>query len=127
VNHILVVDDNPGILGFVTLALESEGYGVKTANDGIDALERIDLCMPSVMLLDLRMPRMDGWGVVQHLREQGQRVPTIIMTADSKPQERCREIAADGCLPKPFTLDDLIDTVQRVRRSNQFPGAPAPP
>jgi two-component system response regulator MprA len=118
VEHILVIDDDPGIRTFVAFALETEGYGVETANDGIEALERIDRCVPSAMLLDIRMPRMDGPGLVQHLRERGQWIPTVVMTADSKPQQRCRDLGADACLGKPFTLDQLIEAVQQVWRAN---------
>ena len=115
-NHVLVVDDDPGIRGMVKLALRSEGYEVATAANGAEALAAIDRRPPAAMLLDIRMPVLDGRQVARRLREQGRWVPTVVMTAEEAAEQECREIGADGCLPKPFSLDDLYEVLESVRR-----------
>ncbi len=114
--HILVVDDDINIRAMVSLALADEGYEVVTAANGAEALREIEQHRPTAMLLDMQMPVLDGWGVAQGMRERGCWVPTVVMTAATSAAERCRQIGADACLPKPFSLDDLYSTIARVRR-----------
>jgi len=115
--HILVVDDDPGIRDMVAFALEDEGYDVVTAANGAEAIEQIEHEPPTAMFLDVQMPVLDGWGVARRMRERGYWVPTIVMTAASSAEERCRQLGADACLPKPFSLDDLFNSLERVRRN----------
>jgi CheY-like chemotaxis protein len=114
-HHILVVDDDRSIRTMVSLVLESEGYPVTTAANGAEALQEIERELPSAMLLDMQMPVLDGWGVARRLREQGRRVPTVVMTAASTAARWCAEIAAEAFLAKPFDIDDLVRAVQQVR------------
>src|SRR5215831_1101628 len=79
---ILVVDDDPAIRAFVQLALEDTGYEVIVATDGLDALEAIREREPGLILLDMRMPRMNGWEfAAAYRREWSPRAPIVIMTA----------------------------------------------
>jgi CheY-like chemotaxis protein len=114
-DHILVVDDNSGIRVMLTLLLADEGYEVRAASNGAEALQAITHDPPALVLLDLMMPVLDGWGVVQQLREQHCWVPTIVMTAGGNAARWCAELGADGYLDKPFQLQDLLRTVQQVR------------
>jgi DNA-binding response OmpR family regulator len=123
--HILVVDDDPDIRDLVALVLADEGYQVLTAANGAEALTEIEHEPPAAMLLDIQMPIMDGWAVVRSMHERGCRVPTIVMTAATAAEERCRELGADACLPKPFSLDDLCAAVKRVHRRPKRRHAPS--
>ena len=112
---ILVVDDDPSILATVSEILEFEGYPVSTASNGAEALAQIERRQPSLILLDMRMPVMDGWGFARRLAEQGVRLPIVVMTAAQDARRWAEEIGAAGFVPKPFDLPDLLDTVERLR------------
>ena len=111
---ILVVDDDEAIRRIVLDVLEWEGYRVEVAGDGLEALDLIDRSPPSLILLDMRMPVLDGWEFVQELTKRGVRVPIIVMTAAVNAQQWATEIGADAYLAKPFDLVDLIDLVARL-------------
>jgi CheY-like chemotaxis protein len=115
--HILVVDDDPSIRTMLTLVLQAEGYRVTTAANGAQALLEVARDPPSAMLLDMQMPVLDGWGVARSLREQGRWVPTVVMTAASHAAHWSTEVGAEGFLPKPFDIDELIVAVQRVQHA----------
>ena len=110
---ILVVDDDPAILATVEEILTSEGYAVATATNGAQALEVIEQTRPALVLLDMRMPVLDGWGFARGLRARGVAVPVLVMTAAQDARRWAEEIAAVGYLPKPFRLLDLLDAVER--------------
>jgi CheY-like chemotaxis protein len=121
---ILVVDDDPTILATVAETLDLEGYPVVTATNGAEALDALEREMPSLVLLDMRMPVLDGWGFVRVLRERGLNPTLVVMSATADARGWASEIGAHGVLPKPFDLDDLIAEVQRL--GPQLPGsAPA--
>jgi two-component system chemotaxis response regulator CheY len=113
---ILVVDDDPSILETVRAILESEGYAVVTATNGREALEVLESVTPFLMLLDMRMPVLDGWGVAAALRGSAHRFPVIVMTAAENARRWADEIRADDHIAKPFDLNDLIQCVQRHER-----------
>jgi two-component system, chemotaxis family, chemotaxis protein CheY len=94
--------------------LIEEGYTVMVAHNGKEALERAEESPPAVILLDMKMPVMDGWAFASAYRQQGgPHAPIIVMTAAHDSRQRAREIAADGFIPKPFDLDDLLALVRR--------------
>ena len=112
--RVLVVDDDPDIGEFVSLALSDLGYDVVTVPHGRAALRSIDERQPSLILLDMRMPVMDGWEFARAYQERlGPHAPIIVFTAARNAEERASEVAADTHLAKPFSLDDLIDLVER--------------
>ena len=113
---ILVVDDDVSILETVRTILESEGYRVVTAANGRDALEILERVTPFLMLLDMRMPVLDGWGVATALRESKHQFPVVVMTAAESAKRWADEIKADGHLAKPFDLEDLLECVARHER-----------
>lgn len=111
--HVLVVDDEPDIRATVAAMLEIEGYLVAEAANGADALARVEERVPDVILLDMRMPVLDGWGFASELRRRGHRVPIVVMTAARDAAHWAGEIAAAAFVAKPFGLDDLIGAVER--------------
>lgn len=114
VARILVVDDDPGILGFVSLLLDDEGYGVATASDRAEALRRVEGTRPDLVLLDLAMPVMDGWQLTAALRARGDAPPIIFMTAGYEARDEAERHAVDGHLSKPFSAGDLLDLVEQI-------------
>jgi signal transduction histidine kinase/CheY-like chemotaxis protein len=112
---ILVVDDDPSILAVVAEILDFEGYSVETAEDGAAAIQAIERQRPSLVLLDMRMPVLDGWGFARTLDQRGVRLPIVVMTAAQDAQRWADEIGAAGYLAKPFEMPDLLTTVARHR------------
>lgn len=113
-DHVLVVDDDPEIRSLIAEVLELEGYEVETAPNGAVALESIKRRPPSSMLLDMDMPVLDGRGVASALRQLGLKVPTLVMTAATNAERSARDIAAQGCLAKPFNLTELLTAVEQM-------------
>ena len=111
---ILVIDDDPSILSTVTDILEFEGFPVTTASNGAEGLRCVEQARPALVLLDMRMPVLDGWEFARMLRERGIALPIIVMTAAQDARRWAQEIGATGYLAKPFDLTDLVDTVKRL-------------
>ncbi len=110
VKKILVVDDEPNILLSLEFILEEEGFEVATAGDGEEALEQAASFLPDLVLLDVAMPRRDGYDVCRLLKE-GDRAPAVIMlTAKGQPLERKKglEVGADAYVTKPFHAGELV-------------------
>lgn len=118
---ILTADDDPQLLRLVTRNLEFEDYAVLTARDGKQALDLILQHTPDAVLLDVMMPRMDGFTVCQRVREFSA-VPIILVTARGKDQDKVRglDMGADDYLTKPFNVDELLARVRAVLRRAQF-------
>lgn len=111
---ILLVDDEPDILGFMEMALREEGYTVVSASSGLDALKVVEEQPPDLILLDAKMPLMDGRQFMVALRSSKENhVPVVLMTAARIPPDEIAGIGAQGYLAKPFDLDDLLDCVAR--------------
>ena len=111
---MLVVDDDDAIRDTVAEVLKAEGYLVHTAGNGAEALAAVDAQRPSLVLLDMRMPVLDGWGFVAGLTERGIRLKVLVLTATQDARRWAGEIGADGFIAKPFDLDDLLDAVERL-------------
>jgi CheY-like chemotaxis protein len=112
---ILVVEDDQETRDFLALVLEAEGYAVRTAHHGAMALELIQQQAPQLILLDMRMPVMDGWGFVRAYRSQlGPHAPIIVQTAARDAEQTAREVEADAFLGKPFNLEDLLAVVRKT-------------
>jgi DNA-binding response OmpR family regulator len=112
---ILVVEDDPSLLAAVSEALEDEGYEVVAVGHGRAALEAILRRRPALVLLDMRLPIMNGWDVARELRARGIALPIVVMTAAQDAAAWAAEIGAAGYLAKPFDLLDLLATVERLR------------
>jgi two-component system chemotaxis response regulator CheY len=111
---VLVVDDDPDILEALSEILEAEGYAVRKARNGQEALERLNGSPPQLVLLDLMMPVMDGYEFSRRLRASphGTQIPIVVLSADRNVGARAREIGAVGHLAKPFELNDLLEIVK---------------
>lgn len=112
--RVLVVDDDRAIVTAVAEFLGMEGYAVETASNGVEALAAIERELPSVVLLDMRMPILDGWGFARALRERGHSVPILVMTAAQDARRWAAEVGAADYLAKPFDLLDLLAVVERL-------------
>lgn len=116
-SHILIVDDDPSIRATLAEVLTDEGYHVQTATNGAEGLSAIAESPPDVVLLDMRMPVLDGWGFARALGERGVSVSIVVMTAAQEATLWAREIGAGSVLPKPFDLEVLLQVVERALRS----------
>jgi len=112
---ILVVDDDPNILDVVSELLDMEGYQVTTATNGAEALARIEEKTPALVLLDMRMPVLDGWGFAKEMKARGLRLPILVMTAAQNARSWAEEIGAQGYVSKPFEVPALLAAVERLR------------
>jgi DNA-binding response OmpR family regulator len=112
VSRVLIVDDDPSIRQVIAFALGDEGHEVGEAADGRAALELIERWPPDLILLDMKMPGLDGWQFVKLYRARhGHRCPILALTAASDAAQRAAEVDADSYLAKPFDLDALLDRV----------------
>jgi two-component system, chemotaxis family, chemotaxis protein CheY len=114
--RILVIDDDLPILELVREILEDIGYEVQATVDSTEALRWLDATPPDLIVLDMRMPVLDGWGFKQALDERGVDVPIVVMTAARNARRWAREVGAAGYLAKPFDIDDMVRIVERVLR-----------
>lgn len=111
--RILVVDDDDTIRQVVRLCLADEGYDVFEAPNGLVALQLLAACRPSLILLDLRMPVMDGWEFARRYRGgPGPHAPIVAFVAALDAQVECGDLETAGILNKPFDLDELLMLVR---------------
>lgn len=115
---ILVVEDDPALQETLVAILEFEGYAVLRARHGLEALERLRQRLPDLIVLDLMLPLLDGFGLAAELDREGLRgrVPILVLTADGHAGEKARRIGAEAYLAKPFDLGALVDMVARLVR-----------
>jgi DNA-binding response OmpR family regulator len=115
--RVLIVDDEPRILKFLEVKLKASGYGVLTANSGFEALEQVEAQDPDLVVLDVLMPKKDGFETLKELRAFSS-VPVIILSAKEADADKIRglELGADDYLAKPFSPDELVARIAAVRR-----------
>ena len=123
--RVLVVDDDLGIRDLLSTILEEEGYDVDTAADGLEGLEHAAATHPDVVILDFTMPRCDGPAFAARYRREPIHAPIILVTASHQVKERCRLVAADGCIGKPFDIDNLLSIVEAQSYSHDVAHAMA--
>jgi len=127
---ILIVDDDSDVLDALTMVLESRGYQVITAQDGIEGLACLKVEKPDLMILDLLMPKMDGFGVMKELRDprwaEFSEMPILIQTAVREEASRRRykletgvELGADDYVEKPTSPDILLARVKKLVKRKQ--------
>jgi DNA-binding response OmpR family regulator len=118
---ILAADDDPQLLRLISRNLQLEDYDVLAASDGQQALELIENNALDLVLLDIMMPKVDGFTVCYRVREFSA-VPIIIITARGQDQDKVRglDLGADDYLTKPFSVDELLARVRAVLRRSQF-------
>ena len=118
--RVLTVDDDPSIRKFIRANLEARGYQVLLAGDGEEAIKVIEAELPDLILLDIMMPKMDGFTVCRQLREWTE-IPIIMLTArDSETDKvKCLDAGADDYLTKPFSLKELLSRVKAILRRSK--------
>jgi two-component system OmpR family response regulator len=111
-HNILVVDDDPLVRELYRTALRFEGFEVSTASDGVAALQLIERNPPSLVILDVNMPCLDGWGVLRELSryESTKAIPVIVVTASEVIQAAAQ---ATAILTKPIEPDELLPVIRR--------------
>ncbi len=125
---VLIIDDDPDILIALTLILESQGYQVMTARDGLEGLGRVKMDVPDLMILDLMMPRMDGFAVCKELQKpewtKYHHIPKLILTSVREEASRRRyelemgvTLGVDSYMEKPVHPDVLLENVGRLLKS----------
>jgi DNA-binding response OmpR family regulator len=119
---VLVVDDEPHVLKLVKANLETSGYRVLTAADGEAAVKTVEKDLPDLVILDLMLPKMDGYAACRQIREFST-VPIIMLTARSAQVDLVHgfEVGADDYLTKPFSVTELLMRVQAVLRRSKWP------
>jgi len=113
---VLVVDDDHGIQEVMGMALEMEGYHVLVAGDGYEAIEKLKVESPSVILFDIYLPHMGGLEFAAELTRLGLRptIPIVVVSGDDRGRQKAHQIGAEGFLLKPFTIDDMLTQVARL-------------
>jgi len=113
---VLVVDDEPQVVWVLQFSLQGYGYETFTAHDGMEALDQIRRHRPALMVLDVMMPRMDGWSVLEELatRPVAERPRIVMVTALATPLDRARaeQLGASAFVPKPFDMEHLVGVLQ---------------
>jgi DNA-binding response OmpR family regulator len=124
-HKILVVDDDPDILEAISMILESQGYNVVTARDGVEGLANLKVEKPDLLILDLMMPKMDGFAVCKELQDprwaKYKDIPILILTSVREEASRRRyeletglELDVDDYVEKPVSPDTLLERVGRL-------------
>ena len=123
---ILVVDDEASVVEVVSLYLQKEGFQVRTAHDGYTALAAIRYRLPSLVVLDVMLPQVDGLEIMRRLRDDpASDVPVILLTARSQETDRIYglELGADDYVTKPFSPAELVSRVKAVLRRTHGKGS----
>lgn len=119
-DSILIVDDDLSIIKFLRRNLEARGYEVFTAMDGAEAVQTVEMKLPGLIILDIMMPKIDGFEVCRRLREWSQ-IPIIMLSARGNEEDKvkCLDLGADDYITKPFGASELIARVRTVLRRTQ--------
>ena len=123
---ILVVEDEPEITDLLRSYLERDGHRVLTATDGEAAIREVEAAAPDLVVLDLMLPRLDGWEVSRRIRAL-MPVPIIMLTARDQEEDKIRglELGADDYVTKPFSPREVVARVRAVLRRNRHEGRDA--
>ncbi|WP_194973353.1 response regulator transcription factor [Aquiflexum lacus] len=115
-NKILIVDDEPNILLSLEFLFKKEGFMVFIARDGEEAMGIIEENDPELVILDIMMPKVDGYEVCKHIKEKNESVKVVFLSAKSKKQDvqKGMDLGADLYLTKPFSNKDLVSKVKSL-------------
>lgn len=112
---VLVVEDDPVLSGIYRSALEMSGFRTEPASDGSEALEKIAGSQPALVILDIGIPTIDGWGVLDRL-QQTAGCPPVVVVSSFADLERAKRLGARACFSKPFRLAELCRTCEELLR-----------
>jgi CheY-like chemotaxis protein len=120
--RVLVVDDEPQVVWVIQFSLEAEGYETFTAHDGVEAMEQVVAHRPDLVVLDVMMPRMDGWSVLRALAAlpEAERPRVVMVTALASAADRARatELGADAYVTKPFGVEELLGVLHGLQKAS---------
>ena len=111
--RVLIVDDDEDMQALLQTVLENQEYEVSTAEDGLAALQELEKSAPDLILLDLMMPRMDGYAFTEELRQRGLQssIPIIVISADVNAKQNTEQLGANSYISKPFDVRDLLGEI----------------
>jgi len=119
---VLVVDDEPQVVWMLQFSLEADGFQTFAARDGRAALDELRQHRPQLVLLDIMMPVMDGWTVLQQIQElpMGERPRVVVVSARASLRDRAKaaELGADAFVAKPYNVDDLLGVLHRLEKAS---------
>ncbi len=119
---ILFVDDERDLVRSAEIYLTESGYDFHSAHDGMEALEKLDEMTPDLMILDISMPRLNGWDVLRMMQQDPKKagIPVLVLTAHDRDAEMARgwELGATWYQPKPFNFDELLLIIDRILAAN---------
>jgi CheY-like chemotaxis protein len=119
---VLVVDDEPQVVWVLQFSLEAEGYETFSATNGVEAIQALTEHRPDLMLLDIMMPTMDGWSVLETIdklpRDQRPRVVVVSALASIRDRAKAAELGADAYVPKPFNVNELLTVLQSLEAAS---------
>src|SRR5262249_20485142 len=123
--QVLVAEDDLPLAHFLQKRLKSEAYEVEVAGDGQSALEALNHSRYHLLILDLNMPKLDGFSVLKHVRPRQPRLPILVLTGRTEVEDRVSSLdhGADDCLLKPFSFSELMARVRALLRRQ--PGVPS--
>jgi two-component system OmpR family response regulator len=124
--RLLVVDDEPNIVELLSASLRFAGFEVETAAGGLEAVETARTYRPDLLVLDVMMPGLDGFGVVRRLRQEGVRTPVVFLTAKDATEDKVTglTLGGDDYVTKPFSLEEVVARIRAVlRRVSASPAA----
>ena len=126
-SHILIIDDDAALLDVLAMSFEDAGHEVTTASDGVEGLQRVAQRRPDLVLSDVNMPRLDGFGLAMRLREAGDEIPLILLTSRDGEIDQALglDLGADDYVTKPFSTRVLLARVGALLR-RQAPRAQEP-
>ncbi|AEI38002.1 MAG: response regulator [Zymomonas mobilis subsp. pomaceae] len=115
---IMTVDDSPSMRMLLRAALGKMGYSVVEAEDGVDAMEKLGNTKPDLLITDINMPRMDGFGLIENVRQDNgwRNMPILVLTTETSDEkkQRARVAGATGWIVKPFSPEKLAAAIRRV-------------
>ena len=116
--RILAVDDSRTMRSMLQGTLIGAGYDVDLAEDGVDGLEQLETCDPNLIITDINMPRLDGFGFIENVRNgtRASTVPILVLTteSDDRLKQRARDAGATGWIVKPFDDEKLVAIIERL-------------
>jgi two-component system, OmpR family, alkaline phosphatase synthesis response regulator PhoP len=126
--RILIVEDSPDLAFGLRTNLEIEGYDIRVAGDGHAALREFDDFQPDLVVLDLMIPELNGFGVLQNIRERGSNIPVLILSATAEETAKIRgfRLGADDFVTKPFSVLELLARIEALLRRASMQKSTAP-
>ena len=120
--RVLLVDDERALTNLVRMALQYEGWEIDTAHDAREAMAKYDADLPDVLVLDVMLPDMDGFGVLEQIRASGTYTPILFLTARDSVRDRVTGLTAGGddYMTKPFSLEELVARLRGLLRRNAY-------